>query len=87
MQQDSEEKQEQHQLLLEEIRQAIEALERLIKTGASIERLTMLGAAYKRKAYMADTSKERHSALEHMADNYRRAYDRDCAESTTATRS
>jgi tetratricopeptide (TPR) repeat protein len=69
--------------VLEEVAQALDTLERLAKTGASIERLNLLGGAFKRQVYIFQTREDRQKALESMMNYYRGAYDLDREASTT----
>ena len=80
---DNKEREKQHNLLQDEAQQALDTLERLIKTGDTIERRNILGGAYKRMATMAGDQKDRERFLEGMATCYRAAYDKDCASNTT----
>jgi hypothetical protein len=76
---DGTEKENQRRLLLNEVQQALDALDRLVKNGDSIERLNLLGCAYKRQAYIVAIPEGRQTALENMATYYGVAYEKDCA--------
>jgi tetratricopeptide (TPR) repeat protein len=77
------EQMEKRPVLLEEVQQALDSLERLVKVGANVERLNMLGSAYKRQACIAETGKDRQKAIENMKISYQAAYEMECKKAPT----
>ncbi len=80
---DGKAKESRRRILLNEVQQALETLEGLVKTGESIERLNLLGGACKRQAFIVETREDRQKALESMVKYYRAAYDLDCEGTAT----